>query len=99
MNYAHIVDGFVSNVVVADAEWVEQQTDLYVELNDLVRADIGQEYKNGVFLPMRPYPSWKKNKDNSWSPPVAYPSDDHVLYEWNEETIAWLVIQDLQDEE
>ena len=34
MNYAYIVNGIVQNVVVADAEWVAQQDDLYVELTD-----------------------------------------------------------------
>ena len=99
MNYAHIVDGVVSNIVVADAEWVEQQTDVYVELSDVVRADMGQEYVAGAFLPMKPYPSWTRNTDKSWSPPVAYPSNDYALYKWNEENLSWVVIQDLQDEE
>jgi hypothetical protein len=96
MNYAHIVNGFVENIVVADNEWVSQQEDLYVELTNVIVADIGQEYKDGQFLPMQPNPSWTRNSDNSWSPPVPYPSDDHSLYEWNEETISWVQIQGLE---
>lgn len=97
MNYAYIVNGIVQNVVVADAEWVAQQDDLYVELTDGLVADIGQEYQDGQFLPMQPNPSWIRNDDNSWSPPVPYPSDDHSLYEWNEGTISWMEIQGLEN--
>lgn len=97
MNYAHILDGIVKNIVVADKEWILQQSDIYIALVDDVVADIGQEYQNGKFLPMQPNPSWIRNDDYSWSPPVPYPSDDNSIYRWDEETVSWIPIQNLLD--
>ena len=44
---------------------------------------------SGDFMPPQPYPSWTKNSDNNWDPPVPYPNDG-VGYVWNEATVNWV---------
>ena len=43
---------------------------------------------NDVFVRPQPYPSWTKDGNHDWQPPVAYPDDGNV-YNWNEGTQAW----------
>ena len=94
-NYAHIVNGIVENVIVAEQNWINSQNELYVLVEEGNNVNIGQEYLNGFFLPLQPNPSWIRNDDYSWSPPVAYPSDDNSIYRWDEETISWVPIPNL----
>lgn len=46
-----------------------------------------------AFYSPEPYPSWTLNDTTcQWEPPVAYPSDGK-MYEWNEETTAWDLLE------
>ena len=58
-------------------------------------AGIGYSYSEelDVFLTPQPYPSWSLNKTNKlWEPPLPYP-DDKNLYQWDEDIINWVVIE------
>jgi len=47
-----------------------------------------------AFYHPKPYTSWTLAEETcQWEPPVAYPSDGKI-YEWNEETTAWDLIED-----
>jgi len=57
-------------------------------------AGIGYTYDKAkdAFIPPQPYSSWTLDEDTClWAPPTAYP-DDGKVYEWNEETTAWVEI-------
>lgn len=59
-------------------------------------AGIGYTYDEGrdAFIPPKPYNSWLLDEDTcQWKAPVDYPIDDK-RYTWNEETLAWDVIND-----
>ena len=46
-----------------------------------------------AFIPPQPYPSWTLDEDTClWNPPAAHP-DDGLLYEWNEENLAWDLVE------
>ena len=59
-------------------------------------AGIGYTYdptRNAFYAP-KPYMSWTLNNTTClWESPVAYPSDGK-MYNWNEETIAWDLVEE-----
>jgi hypothetical protein len=54
-------------------------------------ASIGYTYNSleDVFVAPRPYASWSLDENHDWQPPVIYP-DDGNLYEWSEDSLAWI---------
>jgi hypothetical protein len=47
---------------------------------------------DGAFIPPQPFPSWMLNTDTAlWDAPVPYPNDG-TLYEWDEDTLAWVAL-------
>jgi hypothetical protein len=58
-------------------------------------AGVGFTYNKilDAFIPPQPYASWTLNEDTClWNPPTAYPDDDKI-YEWNEENLAWDLVE------
>ena len=54
-------------------------------------ASIGYTYDEslGAFIQPQPFTSWTLNEETClWEAPVPYP-DDGKTYDWNEETLAW----------
>ena len=54
-------------------------------------AVIGYTYDEslGAFIQPQPFTSWTLNEETClWEAPVPYP-DDGKTYDWNEETLAW----------
>jgi hypothetical protein len=89
MNYAHIQNNIVVNVVVADAEWIDAQSEDFVLIENQ-NVQIGSSYENGVFVGPQPYPSWTRD-GNSWKAPIAKPDGVHA---WNEESLSWVPFPD-----
>jgi len=57
-------------------------------------AGIGYTYDatRDAFIPPQPFPSWVLNEETClWGAPVAMPTDGQ-LYNWDEETLSWVVI-------
>ena len=55
-------------------------------------AGVGFTYDAGrdAFIPPQPFPSWVLVEDTcQWEAPTAMP-DDGELYEWDEDTTAWV---------
>lgn len=90
--FAHVQNNVVVNVVVADAEWVALQDNPaeWVEYTEENPAKIGGDYVDGVFYSPAPYPSWARDEDGDWMPPVPYPTDVYHDWQWNEETLSWV---------
>jgi hypothetical protein len=102
--YAYIINGIVSNIVNADAEWVSEQLDSesYVLYTNENPAFIGGPYINGGFYEPQPYPSWTLDLNSGhWVPPVPKPTsntqqpdepDFNVIekyWSWDEENTCW----------
>lgn len=51
-------------------------------------AGIGDLYLNDldIFVPPKPFPSWKLDENNLWQPPIERPGNN---YAWNEEKMQW----------
>ena len=46
-----------------------------------------------AFIPPQPFPSWTLDEDTClWNPPTAHP-DDGLQYTWNEENLAWDLVE------
>ena len=60
-------------------------------------AGIGYTYDKtrDAFIRPKPYPSWVLDEDTcGWKAPIDYPSDTTDMYGWNEDSGAWVVIED-----
>ena len=61
-------------------------------------AGIGYKYDQtrDAFISPQPFNSWTLNESTcQWEAPVAYP-DDGERYNWNEETISWDEMEELE---
>jgi hypothetical protein len=59
-------------------------------------AGIGFTYdpQRDAFIPIKPFNSWILNEQSClWEAPVPHPDDDG-LYEWNEDSLSWVKIED-----
>lgn len=59
-------------------------------------AGIGYTYDEDrdAFIPPSPFASWTLDEATlSWEPPVPYPTDGQ-RYEWDEDTLTWVVPSD-----
>jgi hypothetical protein len=57
-------------------------------------AGVGYTYdaQRDAFIPPQSFPSWVLNEETClWDAPVAMPTDGQ-LYNWDEETLSWVVI-------
>jgi len=65
-------------------------------------AGIGYTYDSArdAFIPPKPFPSWVLNEETcQWGAPVSMPTDGQ-LYDWNEENLSWVLIEEtVQSEE
>jgi hypothetical protein len=58
-------------------------------------AGIGFQYDSirDAFIEPKPFNSWILNEDTCcWDPPIVYPNDGKI-YNWNEETLSWDLIE------
>jgi hypothetical protein len=92
-SYAHVVDGIILNLIVANADWVSQQTnpEQYVVYTSAMPAHMGGEYANGFFYEPQPFPSWTMDTNTpKWIPPIPRPEGVVGTYfDWNESEQDW----------
>lgn len=87
--YAIIQDGVVVNYIEYESQpenpppGFEEGT-IAVLNNDI---GVGYTYKDGVFTPPQPYPSWTL-VNNKWVAPTPIPQDNKI-YMWDETTTNW----------
>ena len=101
-HFAKVVDGVVTNVIVADQDFIDNMLDTspgrWIEtFKDRSQrknyAGIGFSYDldRDAFIPSKPYASWTLDEDTClWEPPVAHPG--YGAYNWNEETKKWIEV-------
>ena len=60
-------------------------------------AGIGYAYdeERDAFIPPKPYDSWVLDEDTCWwKSPIPYPdTNDGNDYEWDEESLSWVVVE------
>jgi hypothetical protein len=88
-NYAEIVDGIVVNVIVADANFIETQTDKNYVLCD--RGGIGWSFNGTNFIAPQPFASWTLTSNYDWQAPIAQPTEG--TWSWNEDLQNWLMVE------
>jgi hypothetical protein len=95
-NYAFILNGVVTNVVVFDNP-SEELLSLFKEehqIDDIVIANkltgIGGTYDGVNFVPPATFPSWVWDTEKErWMPPVEHPIYDGKGYAWDETSLSW----------
>ena len=56
-------------------------------------AGVGFTYdsERDAFIPPSPFNSWLLNEDSClWEAPTPMPTDNELLYSWDEETLSWI---------
>lgn len=89
--YAQINANVVTNIVIADADWIANQPGTWMEYNAAQPAEIGWNWDpdKQIAYPPQPYPSWTLDDDDVWQPPVPYPTDG-ANYVWDEGSQQWI---------
>ena len=100
--YAKVVDGVVTQVIVADPSFFETFIDLspgnWVETfingeNRKNYAGIGYSYdlNRDAFISPKPYNSWILDEATCrWTAPISYPNDGQT-YKWDENQQNWII--------
>lgn len=101
-NYAKVVNGIVTEVIVAEPEFFDTFIDSspgeWIETSHEIRknyAGIGFTYDKDrdAFIEKQYHASWTLNEDTCrWEAPVPYPSSDDKHYNWDESTKSWVKI-------
>jgi len=84
---------FCQSLLGADTFW--KQTS-YNNNFRKVYAGIGFSYDptSDRFIPPKSYPSWVMNETTGyWEPPLPEPDDDENFYQWDEDIINWVVVE------
>jgi hypothetical protein len=99
-HYAKIINGIVTDVIVADQEFIDSGAVgnptqwIQTSYNASIRknyAGIGYLYNEelDIFIEPKPFQSWLLDIENgTWKAPVDKP-DDNKNYIWNEESLSW----------
>ena len=98
-HFAKVVDGVVTNVLVADQDFIDNMLDTspgrWIETfkdgsqrKNYAGKGFTYDMDRDAFIPPKPFASWTLDEDTClWEPPVAHPGDG--AYNWNEETTSW----------
>lgn len=100
--FAKVENSIVTNVIVADKEFIDTLPDKDLWLETVIDYGAGVFRKNyaGVgytydairdaFIAPQPFPSWLLNEETcTWYSPVVYPSEGGP-YVWDEATLGWV---------
>jgi hypothetical protein len=82
-------DWFVENL---GGRWVQTSYNATIRKNF---AGIGYTYdeERDAFIPPKPFESWVLDELTCrWAAPIPYPQDGRV-YQWNEESLTWDVVE------
>jgi hypothetical protein len=88
----------VCEAVVGPGPWIQ------TSYNDNFRrryAGIGMTYsaEHDAFILPQPYPSWTLDIDDpdDWVAPVPKPTDEGYWYEWDEDDLAWVAHEIIEE--
>jgi hypothetical protein len=86
MFYAQIINSIVTNVIVADQEFIASLPNP-TEYKEMIRGGIGWTFDGTNFVAPQPYPSWTLDSNHDWQPPTPKPDG---MYSWNETQLKWI---------
>jgi hypothetical protein len=95
-----VIDGNkVINTIVADSKAIAEEITGKTCIEFTTEpAESGGDYIDGIFIQVKPYPSWVKDGDSYWKAPVNMPEYDEEnpkSYTWNEETTSWIEVDNV----
>ena len=97
-------DNIVTEVIVAEQDFINSgaigDSFLWIQTsyNDNFRknfAGVGYIYDKArdAFIAPKPFNSWTLDEATcQWTAPTAAPTGDDKMYEWNEDTTAWVEV-------
>lgn len=90
MRIARLENGIVTNIEIADQQWIDAQPDtsVFIPFTDENPAVMGGDFVDGYFYSPQPYPSWVRST-GVWQPPTPMPTDGKK-YGWDEDEQAWV---------
>ena len=95
-NFAVIENNNILNTIVADSKAIAEEITGKTCIEYTVEpAEPGGTYVNSKFIKRQPYPSWVRDGESDWKPPVDLPEIDPEnpkLYTWDEPTISWIEV-------
>jgi hypothetical protein len=89
----HRGQDYLANDLKLGGTWIQTSYNARIRKN---YAGIGFSYDSDrdAFIPPKPFESWVLNEDTcTWDAPVARP-EDGKLYNWDEETTSWVVVEE-----
>ena len=90
--YAHIQNGIVTNVIVAENNVIESLPNK----NQFVLTDgtvsINSTYDGVNFIKPKPHTSWILDENRNWQPPTPMPVEEGKRYAWFEPNQVWIEI-------
>jgi hypothetical protein len=91
-NFAHIINGIVDNVIIADASFISSLDNAkeWVDVTGL-SVGVGYNYNGILFYAPQPYISWTLDENLKWIPPIEMPLDNQK-YNWDEDNQKWVVV-------
>jgi hypothetical protein len=102
INYAEVIDGVVTNIIVATEASVLTMPGQFVKISDALNGNMcstGSIYnkEKNAFARQKPYGSWTLNEDTFiWEPPVAKPTEGISI--WDEESLTWIDVTPVEIE-
>lgn len=88
----------ICEAVIGSGQWVQ------TSYNNRIRrryAGIGMVYsqEHDTFLLPQPYPSWvlDLSVETDWVAPVPMPTDEGYWYEWDEDNLAWIAHETIEE--
>ena len=85
---------FCQSLFGEDTVWLQTSITSRIRKN---YAATGYSYDamRDAFIPPQPFPSWLLDESTcQWQPPIPMP-DDGQLYQWDENSLSWVVIPPL----
>ena len=87
-------DFFDNFVDETPGEWIEAAIDGSIRGN---YPGVGYNYSpsRDVFIPPKPFVSWILNEVTyQWESSIPYPKNEEGIYDWDEETMQWIRIDE-----
>lgn len=71
--------------------WKQTSYNKNFRINYAVVGGTYDSIKN-AFIPIKPFASWVLVDETcQWKPPIPYPENTNLAYDWNEETLSWVL--------
>jgi|TARA_B110000263_G_C15302538_1_gene508730 hypothetical protein len=98
--FAKVVDGIVTEVLVAEQDFIDTQEGTWVQTyydgstrKNYAGTGFTYDSTKDAFIPPQPHSSWTLNETTcKWEAPVTKPDDDK-FYTWNEATTNWIEVE------